>query len=399
VLFLGCLLHDIGKGLGGDHSNRGVPPSRACIERLGLSADRAERVIFLVQHHLLMSHLAQCRDLSDAGLILNFARLCGDRKNLRNLYLLTFADIRASSVDAWTEWKGQLLGELFERTAELLELGTDTRDKAMELIEARVDVRRKGARAELKNLGIADAKIDGYFDVMPRRYFITHTPRQIARHAMVVIRYADRNLMSTSFREMRGDFTEFILCTRDTHGLYAMVTGVLTASRFNILGSHVYTSRAGFAVEVYRLSTPSGGREERELAWRELEDALEMVLNGDRDVADMIADRRPRRGRKQLPSRLAPSVFISNEESEFYTLVDVTANDRIGLLHDLTESISHHGFSVFISKAATILDQVKDTFYLKDENGKKILDSEKLRKLHDDLLEAVAPPRDLGGGD
>jgi len=397
VLFLGCLLHDIGKGLGGDHSNRGVPRARACLDRLGMSPERNERVIFLVQHHLLMSHLAQSRDLSDARLILNFARVCGDRKNLRNLHLLTFADIRASSADAWTEWKGQLLEELFERTAELLETGTDDRNKAMELIEARVEVRRKGARAELKNLGFADAKIDGYFDVMPRRYFISHTPRQIARHAKVVLRYADENVISTSFREMRGGFTEFILCTRDLHGLYAKVAGVLTANRLDILGSHVYTSRAGFAVEVYRLRTPEGGREEREFAWHEFEVALEAVLNGEMDVSEMIASRLPLRGRTVLRSREASSVVISNEESEFYTLVDVTTDDRIGLLHDLTETISKHGLSVFISKAATILDQVKDTFYLKDERGKKILNPEKLRKLYEDLQEVVSTGDDVEG--
>ena len=115
------------KGLGGDHSNKGVPRAEVCVERLGLNEERAERVLFLVKYHLWMSHIAQRRDLSDAKLILDFARLCGDRKNLRNLYLLTFADIRASSRDAWSDWKGQLLKELFERTAELLRTRRATR--------------------------------------------------------------------------------------------------------------------------------------------------------------------------------------------------------------------------------------------------------------------------------
>jgi [protein-PII] uridylyltransferase len=108
VLFLGCLLHDIGKGFGGDHSNKGVVRATPAVERLGLSTDRAARVLFIVQHHLLMSHLAQSRDLSDPKLILELAQICGDRTNLRNLYLATFADIRASSVESWTDWKGGL---------------------------------------------------------------------------------------------------------------------------------------------------------------------------------------------------------------------------------------------------------------------------------------------------
>jgi len=96
VLFLGCLLHDIGKGLGGDHSSLGADRAQRCLERLGLDPERIERVLFLVRQHLVMSHVAQRRDLSDSKTLLEFARLAGDRTNLRLLYLVTFADMRAS---------------------------------------------------------------------------------------------------------------------------------------------------------------------------------------------------------------------------------------------------------------------------------------------------------------
>ena len=189
VLFLGCLLHDIGKGFGGDHSNKGVIRAIPAIERLGLSKERADRVLFVVQHHLLMSHLAQSRDLSDPQLILELAQICGDRTNLRNLYLATFADIRASSVEGWTDWKGQLLRELFERTAEMLETGAERPDQAVALLEARVERRREGAGEELVRLGVGESKILAFFDQLPRRYFLSHTPRQIARHAQLVLRF------------------------------------------------------------------------------------------------------------------------------------------------------------------------------------------------------------------
>ncbi|MFB0976986.1 MAG: [protein-PII] uridylyltransferase [Myxococcota bacterium] len=394
VLFLGCLLHDIGKGFGGDHSNKGVPLAQICVDRLGLSGDRADRVIFLVRHHLLMSHLAQSRDLSDPRLILDFAQTCGDRKNLRNLYLLTFADIRASSVDAWTEWRGQLLEELFERTAELLESGKNDHNAAIELIDERVEVRRTGARTELRNLGIAAEKIETYFDVMPRRYFIAHTPRQIARHAKVVIGQSVDQPIASSYREMRGGFTEYVLCVQDTRGLYSEVAGALTAHRFNILGSHVYTSKTGFALEIYRLSTPDGGRDEREFAWREFEGALAGVLTGETRAEALLENRRTLRQPARPSVRRTHNVEISNEESEFYTLIDVTAYDRIGLLYDLTSVIARSGYSIFISKVGTVLDQVKDTFYLKDERRKKIVDPEALAKLHDELMSAACEDGD-----
>ena len=164
-----------------------------------------------------MSHLAQRRDLSDPKLILDFARTVGDRTNLRNLHLLTYADIRASSSKAWTDWKGRLLSELFERTAELLETGADDPDKAIELIERRVATRREAASAELRGKGVGEEEVEAYFEMMPRRYFIAHSPRQIARHAGVVLALGEGQVTSTAVREMRGGFSELILCTTTIH--------------------------------------------------------------------------------------------------------------------------------------------------------------------------------------
>lgn len=389
VLFLGCLLHDIGKGFGGDHSNKGVVRAVPAVERLGLAPDRAARVLFIVRHHLLMSHLAQSRDLSDAKLILELAQICGDRTNLRNLYLATFADIRASSVEGWTDWKGQLLRELYERTAEMLETGAERPDQAVALLEARVERRREGAREELVRLGVGEAKISSLFAELPRRYFLSHTPRQIARHAQVVLRFGDGSRLVTANRDMKGGFTEFILCASDVHGLYSRVAGVMTACGLDILGSHVYTTTGGLALEIYRTRTPRGGPEERTMVWAELEAALEAVLGDEVEVGELVRRRRRPIGSTRSPSRKPTRVLVSNTESEFYTLVDVIADDRLGLLYDVTRTIGEHGFEIYISKAATIKDQVTDTFYLKNREGKKIKDFEALRRLREGLLEAV----------
>ena len=149
-LILGCLFHDIGKGLGGDHSPKGAVLARTCLERIGADPELIDTVEFLVREHLVMSHIAQRRDLSDPRLVLEFARTVGSRSRLRLLYLLTVVDIRASSKKAWTEWKGNLLQELFEKTSELLETGADdigARDGAVRA--ARGDAApggRRGAR-------------------------------------------------------------------------------------------------------------------------------------------------------------------------------------------------------------------------------------------------------------
>lgn len=391
VLFLGCLLHDIGKGYGGDHSNRGAVGARSCAERLGLSGERIERVVFLVRQHLLMSHVAQRRDLSDARLIVEFARTCGDRENLRNLYLLTFADIRASSPSGWTEWKGQLLRELFERTSEFLETGSDDPLVALEQIEARVERRQEAARGELRGLGVGEARIADFFSIMPRRYFVSHSPRQIARHALVVMAWTPEKVISHAVREVRGGIMEFLLCTADVHGLYATVSGVLAAKGINILGSHVYTARSGLALEVYRVATPAGGPEEQRETWKAVASMVHGALSGLLDLDDLIRRRRHslRKASPRPPSRRPAEVEVSNAESDFYTIVDVSADDRLGLLYDLTRTIAGHGLEIYISKAATVMDQIADTFYLKDAEGKKILDPERIAQLQQDLLRAA----------
>jgi [protein-PII] uridylyltransferase len=388
-LILGCLMHDIGKGFGGDHSPKGAVLARTCLERIGASEELIDTVEFLVREHLVMSHIAQRRDLSDPRLVLEFARTVGSRSRLRLLYLLTVVDIRASSKKAWTEWKGSLLQELFEKTSELLETGADDMERAMELFERRVETRRATATEELRKEGVDEGLVEQYFDLIPQRYFISHTPTQIARHARVATEHRGDRLFTHGIREMRGEFTEFILYTRDAHGLYSNVAGVLSAHNMNILGAHVYTTRDGMALEVYRVTTPPGDEPARELAWQEFLASLARVLSGEISVAELLR----RRGR---PISLAPpsprqpeAVDISNEESDFYTIVDVLANDRIGLLHDLTRTIAEHGYEVYISKAGKVLDQISDTFYLKDAEGRKISDEGAIDALRRDLLAAI----------
>jgi [protein-PII] uridylyltransferase len=230
-------------------------------------------------------------------------------------------------------------------------------------------------------MGVAESNVDAYFEMMPHRYFTAHGPRQIARHALVVLGLASGKVMSTAVKRMRGDFSEFILCTKDVHGLYSSVAGVLTAHGINILASHVYTTRSGLALEVYRVTTPAGGESERRMAWADFSRSLETVLKGEAEVDTLMARQGRRTGERPRLSAAKPvQVRVTNEESDFYTIVDIVADDRIGLLHALTRVIADLDYEIYISKAATVLDQVQDTFYLKDSGGKKILDREGLAR-------------------
>lgn len=395
MVYLGCLLHDIGKGYGGDHSAIGAELGEKCLARLGLPEERAARANFIIRHHLLMSHVAQRRDLSDPKVIVEFARTCGDRENLHNLYLATFADMRASSKSAWTEWRAELLRELFERTAEFLEAGGEDQDMALELIEGRIEQRIATAREELSDLGVAAARVDAFFDMMPRRYFVSHTPPQIARHALALLAFdPERQRVSKTVRDMRAGFSELIVCARDQHGLYSDVAGCITACGVNILGSHVYTTKNGLALEVYRVGTPDGDEELRAQRWARFEASLARVLAGETRVAELIARQQPRRGARRIVSHTPPSVAVRNDVSDFYTVIDVNADDRLGLLYDLTRTITAHALEIYVSKATTVLDQAADTFYVKTSDQKRLLDPDAVERLQRDLRAVVGDSPD-----
>ena len=388
-LMLGCLMHDVGKGLGGNHSPKGAVRARACLERMGADPELVDLVEFLVMEHLEMSHIAQRRDLSDPRLVLEFAQRVGNRRRLKLLFMLTVMDIRASSKKAWNDWRGRLLYELFERTSELLETGTPDSERAMELIEARVEKRRRAAGELLGKQGMSAEQADSYFAMMPRRYFTAHTPNQIARHAQVVLEWDHERPFSHGIREMRGGFTEFIVCGQDQRGLFSNIAGVLTAHHLNILGAHAYTTRAGLALESYRLSTPAGDERAREVVWRDLLASLDRVLTGAEGVDELIQRRGRRLGTTTAPLEGDEKVIVTNDESDFYTIVDVTANDRLGLLHDLTRVIAEHGLEIYISKAGKMLDQVTDAFYVKDPEGRKLLSESAREALRADLARAL----------
>ena len=193
----------------------------------------------------------------------------------------------------------------------------------------------------------------------------------------------------TRVRTLRGGFTELIVVCPDTPGLYSKVAGTLTARGINILASNVYTTRDELALEIYRVGTPEGGEADQERAWKEFATTLRAVLAGDADLEELLLRPRSRYGAPESPSRLPPALRISNEVSDRYTVIDVSTNDRLGLLYDLARTLADHGLEIHVSKASKVLDQVADTFYVRDGENRQLHDSERTEALRTALM-AVA---------
>ncbi len=395
ILYLSCMLHDIGKGLGGGHSERGAAMIPAIAQRLGLTEEEQESVEFIVREHLTMSRMAERRDVHDSRVIVNLANLCASRERLRSLYLSTIADIRSVSPEAWTTWKGGLLESLYRNAAEWLEAGEEVSDAT------RVYLERAMRRAEEMRLAAADQmvangedkeRVEEFLDVVPPRFFLDHSLSQITSQIAAALDFLDSEALVGVYPfHPEGDGGEFwgiAVLARDRPGLFSQVAGVLTVCGHNILAAHVYTTRTGLAIEIYQVSPIAGGAEEEALEVERIQTRLAALLSGAQDVG--VRPSQPRDVRPRTLRVQPPSVRIANQDSDFYTIIDVSTNDRPALLFDITRTLSDLGLEIVMSRAATRADRVTDAFYVTDR-GRKVTGEERHREIEERLLDAIQP--------
>ncbi len=391
AVYLGCLLHDIGKGYGGGHCVKGAKMIPPVAERLHLDEEEAEIVDFIVLHHLTMSGMADRRDVNDPRTIQNLATLCLTRERLRVLYLSTVADIRSVSPEAWTTWKHSQLTVLYRNTAEWLEASEgDASQFFLERAMTRAEENQAGALELLGAAGGDPEQARALLEAMPRRYVLDHNAQEIAQHLSMALDFmrSGRDVGVYSFRpgETPEGFWGVVVLGRDRPGLFSRVAGVLTACGHDVLRASVYTTRGGLALEIYQVAPIAGGEPEEASERQRIGRRLDSALEGD--------ERPPvRRVRTEVPDGAvrvrAPRVLISNGASDFYTVIDVSTNDRPGLLHEVTTALSELGLDIEMSRASTRARRAIDAFYV-SQHGQKVTDERRCKEIETALLEVLA---------
>ncbi|MGH7804102.1 MAG: ACT domain-containing protein, partial [Candidatus Binatia bacterium] len=388
ILHLSMLPHDVGKGHGHGHSDRGARHALDVAARLGFDADAAAEISRLVRHHLLMSHVAQHRDLEDDRVVVEFARLVGDRETLKKLYVMTFADMKAVAPNVWNNWRDMVIGELYMRALEVFEGG----EFVVEDPEARAQrakARLRGALAA-RTPPVAGAHLDRAFELLPSTYFLSATENAFVHHLELWRAHEEHPLgAATSVRHVpEREYSEFTVLTADRPGLFSMITGVLTAHGMNILSAKITTARDGTVLDVFRVAL--AGREERALddrRWQKVRETLDAVLRGDRTI-ESVVESMPKPSildhRRLLPP-IETAVQIDNESSAEYGLVEVSAEDRIGVLYAITRTLFHAGCAIHRARVSTVLRHVYDVFYVTDSNGRKIVDGDHMRTICDSV--------------
>jgi [protein-PII] uridylyltransferase len=366
LIYVTMFLHDIAKGQPEDHSIAGARVARRLCPRLGFSAADTETVAWLIENHLVMSSVAQSRDLSDRKTIENFAALVQSAERLKLLTILTTADIRAVGPGVWNGWKAQLIRTLYYETEPVLTGGFSEVNRAQ-----RVAMAQSEFREALKDWP-AQA-LDAFMGRLYPAYWLkVDLAHKLAHAKFVRAAEADGKTLATSavFDTERG-VTELTVLAPDHPWLLSIIAGACAMANANIVDAQIYTTTDGRALDTISLSREFDREEDEERRAARIADSIEKALRGELRLPDVVTKRSAPKGRIRAFA-LEPSVTINNQWSHRYTMVEVTGLDRTGLLFELTASLSKLNLNITSAHVATFGERVVDVFYVTDLMGAQI---------------------------
>jgi [protein-PII] uridylyltransferase len=393
-LFMATLLHDVGKGYPdstGSRKNHSVSGAELCdviLPRLGFSKEEAADARALVLQHLAMYHTATRRDLDDQATVRDFCKLVHGREGLRELYLLTVADITTTSPTAMTSWKARMLDELYFSSDAFL-AGADS-DHAID--DARIETARAAARAQWRG---APKPLEEFLTTMPERYLLANGPEAVAAHARVAMDRGDEPVHAAIVPSRHPEFAEICVVAKDSPGLLARIAAALTAGRLEVLAAQVYSraSKGGVeAVDLFWVRDRTEGAEGVGRAMPRLLRDLTEVVSGAMSPEALLRERTGSASpwRERPSPAVMPEVVVDDRASPRHTVVEVFAKDRPGLLYTLAHALHELGLSIALSKINTEGNKVADVFYVSELDGAKVAPGERFKAIREALLAAIA---------
>ena len=376
LLYLAALFHDIAKGRGGDHSKLGMRDARQFCLSHGLAKDETELVVFLVEHHLTMSHVAQKQDLSDPDVIHAFASIAKDERHLTALYLLTVADIRGTSPKVWNAWKGKLLEDLYRIT--LRTLGGDAFSADHELKD-----RQEEALKTLRLYGIIDKEHEKLWKQLDVAYFLRHEASDIAWQTRALIGKTETSEPIVKCRLAPiGEGLQITVYSKDQPDLFARICSYFDYKNFSILDAKIHTTKHGYALDTFMVIEPTFANH-----YRDIISLIEHELGQLLRVQGALP--MPRVGRLSRLSRtfpVTPSVDLRPDERGQYYILSVTASDRTGLLYSIASVLTKYRINLHTAKVMTLGERIEDVFLV---DGSVLNNSRSQIQLETDLLEAL----------
>ncbi|MGJ8557769.1 MAG: [protein-PII] uridylyltransferase, partial [Sulfitobacter geojensis] len=381
VLYTALLLHDIGKGRPEDHSILGAKIARQVAPRLGLKQEEVDTVEWLIRYHLLMSDMAQKRDIADPRTVRDFAKAVQTVKRLDLLCVLTVCDIRGVGPNTWNNWKAVLIRGLYRQTERALETGLEDLNRENRGAEA-----KKTLRLELTD--------------WPRKELQAETSRHYdpywqGLHVTAHVAFANllRGIGNDDVRidlhpDEDRDATRACFVMPDHPGIFSRLAGALALVGANVVDARSYTTKDGFVTDAFWIQDAEGNAYESARLPR-LRQMIEKTLRGEVVARDALKSRDKVKKREKA-FKVPTHITFDNDGSEIYTIIEVDTRDRPGLLYDLARSLAASNVYIANAVIATYGEQVVDTFYVKDMFGLKYYSESKQRTLEKRLRQAIA---------
>ena len=385
VLYTALLLHDLGKGRDEDHSILGARIARKVAPRLGLDKTESETVEWLVRHHLLMSDMAQKRDISDPRTIRDFAKAVQTVKRLDLLTVLTVCDIRGVGPETWNNWKATLLRSLYRETHKALETGLEALNRDNIGSEAKHALR---AALPLWSKAALKREIDRHY---PPYWQGLHVTTHVL-FAQLLDGIREDEIRIDLHPENERDATRVCFAIVDHPGIFSRLAGAVALVGANVVDARSFTSKDGYATAAFWIQDGEGKPYSATRLPR-LRQMIEKILSGKVLAKEAIKDRDKVKKRERA-FKVPTSITFDNEGSEIYTIIEVDTRDRAGLLYDLTRTLADANIYIASSVVATYGEQVVDNFYVKDMFGLKFHSTSKQRSLERKLREAITAGRE-----
>ena len=376
-LYFAILFHDVGKGVPGpDHSQRSIELTDRAMERIGMEDEARDTVRFLIRHHLTMSAFMRGRDVSEPETIRELADIVGTIERLKALTLVTFADISAVNPTAMTPWRRELLWQLYIATYN--RLTGDIEDNRIGSV---------AGEAFLDSVVSGDERtqIEAFLEGFPKRYLRTRSARAVREHFELSRALADQDA-AVSVKAI-GAFHEVAVITKDRPDLLASLCGALSAFGVNIEKAEAFSNQRGLVLDTFQVADPDHRLDDATSEPLQLARMLRKVAEARVSVDDLLRAREPVY-RTPIRNWVKPWVSVDNQTSKRATVVHVTAQDRIGLLHDLACTLSGRGCDIEVVLIDTQGRRAMDVFYVTTSAGK--LGTAEGESLRDKLLDVCA---------
>ncbi len=405
MLAIATLLHDVGKAIGGhNHAERGAEMARPILTRLGFNADDVDDACHLILKHLALYVVAARRDLGDPATIEEFAGEVRGREGLRDLYLLTVADLSTTSPKAMTKWKASMVDTLWRATDARL---SGTGGGPSRIARARAAVHEQWPE------DLSEAALDEYLDTMPERYLLSNAPSEIVAHALVALQPRNVPVAAAVVPSSHADVMELCVVTDgrpstglmivagDRPGLLASIAAAISHNRLTIQAAQIHSRplRCGGvqAVDLFWVNGVPEDEDSLQERLAKLERDLNAIVLGSVKPRDLMRpSQRPSRWSVRSLPPVQTEVYIENNASSQHTIIEVIAEDRPALLFDLAEALHTLGLTISVAKISTEGTRVIDVFYVSEAaDGSKVATGTRTDAIRQVLQETLKLQRAL----